>query len=224
MANKKITDLTAIADLSLDYLIEVVDLTEASASDRNKKATIDYFLEKSSLTTGTSSNYAATVLAYPTDAYSDFVPFVINIHTSSGTSSPTLNVNGLGGKTMVNRYGETLPTLVEGSHYSCIYNASLDQILVLIESNSKVTRSSTGTLTLSSPGKYIHTGSGATWTLTTGTAALVGREFDLFNDGTGAIVMAYSGGNSAVSTFGGNIDEGTGAIIFWDGTKWIVKQ
>lgn len=230
MADLSITQLYAdhpLETLSLDMLMEFVDTSEAVASDRNKGGTLDKLLVNTALTTGTSSNYAATISAYPTDSYSDFVPFFVRIHTNSATSAPTLNVNALGGKTVVTWDNLALNTLYADSYLCCVYDTSLDKIKVLFSSrgfNDNVTTSSAGTFSLSRPGKYVHSGTGSTWTLTAGSTALIGKEFDLFNDGSDAIVMAYSGSDTAVSTFGGNIDPGSWAVIYWSGTKWIVKQ
>jgi len=208
-------------------LMEFVDTSEALASDRNKGGTLEKLFVNTALTVGTSSNYAATIAAYPTDSYSDFVPFLVRIHTASSTTTPTLNVNSLGGKTVVTWDNLPLNTLYADSYLLCLYDTSLDKIKVLFSSRNldgdNVTRSGAATLTLTRPGKYIHTGSGSTWTWPTGADNLTGKEFDCFNDGTGAVVPAF-GADPVVSTFGGNIDEGTWAVIFWDGTKWIVKQ
>ncbi len=233
MSNKN-TFIAGLTTYIPDNTTELVAPEDERTVFENMANDVMWKDEDSYLRTGTTTMPSADIYtltltdAYPS-AYSATVPLLIKI-SNTNTGAATLNINGLGGKNWRDADGNALAAgaLAANSYHFVIYDSANDRFITLMSSSgstsSGVTRSSAGTLTLSSPGKYIHTGSGATWTLTTGTAALVGREFDLFNDGTGAIIMAYSGGNSAVSTFGGNIDAGTGAIIFWDGTKWIVKQ
>lgn len=79
--------------------------------------------------------------------------------------------------------------------------------------------SAAATLTLVYPGRYIHTGTGSTWTLPAGSVALDGLPFTFAHIGSGTLTINNS---SAVAQI--LLDAGMKYDAFWDNTnaQWII--
>lgn len=90
------------------------------------------------------------------------------------------------------------------------------------DNDSTVTRSSAASLTLTTPGRYIHTGTGTDWDMPVGSSAITGRLFFLSHDpaATGVINLYDSDGTTLLAI----LDPGMSAQLYWDGnSKYIMK-
>jgi len=80
--------------------------------------------------------------------------------------------------------------------------------------------SSAGTLSLTYPGRYIHTGTGSTWTLPAGSTALNGLPFTFAHTGaSGTVTINNNGGTVQII-----LDAGMKFDGFWDNanSQWII--
>lgn len=81
------------------------------------------------------------------------------------------------------------------------------------------TSSADATLSITSFGKYIHTGTGSTWTLLAGTSAIDGLPFVWTNKGSGNILLNNSAASLQTTIFPNATKQG-----YWDntGSRWII--
>lgn len=91
------------------------------------------------IATGSANVVAAALSPAPT-AYTDGMMVLINIGTTSTTTTPTLNLNGLGAKTIVNSDGSALMVgaLVAGAKQLFAYDGSLNKFILLTPANTGV--------------------------------------------------------------------------------------
>jgi hypothetical protein len=105
MANRKISDLTALTATATGDLLPIVDISEAAAADKNKKITIENLFKgiPGNVGIGTSSPSARLQVDAPTSSrsYSSSIFNFSNIHldgiTSNSTTSALTFASGGGG-------------------------------------------------------------------------------------------------------------------------------
>jgi hypothetical protein len=91
------------------------------------------------------------------------------------------------------------------------------------DNDSVVTRSSAASLVLTTPGRYIHTGTGTDWDMPIGSSAITGRFYVISHDPSATgVINLYDSDSSTLLII---LDPGMTAILYWDGnTKYILKS
>ena len=93
-----------------------------------------------SATASGSANVITAALTPSLTAYTDGMMALISIGTTSTSAAPTLNLNGLGAKTIVNSDGSPLMvgSLVAGAKQLFAYDSSLNKFILLTPANTGV--------------------------------------------------------------------------------------
>lgn len=200
-------------------------------SDSGVSRIDDPYLKFIGTTAGTSTVYTLSAPNdYPSSAYSTSIYFILEWDQANG-ASPTLNINSLGAKdiyiSLTSQITEA-DSIQANSRYIAIYNSSIDGILLVsllvasTTSSSDVIRSSAGSLTISSVGKYVFTGSISTWTLPAGNDSIKGAEYVLINNGSGNITLNGDGSDAISQTDPFILYPGTRYTAIWDGVEWCM--
>lgn len=200
-------------------------------SDSNVNRLTDPYLKFLGTTGGTSTAYTLTSATdYPADAYNTSIYFILEFDQANG-ASPTININSLGAKDIylsLTAQVTTAGDLTANSRYLAVYNSSIDAVLLVLllvattTSSSEVTRSAAATLTISSVGKYVFTGSSSTWTLPAGADSIKGSEYVLINNGSGNVTVDGNGSDAISQTDPFIIYPGARYTAIWDGVEWCM--
>jgi hypothetical protein len=200
-------------------------------SDSNVNRLTDPYLKFLGTTAGTNTAYTLTNAEdYPGDAYNTNMYFILEFDQTNG-ANPTLNINALGAKDIyisLTSQVTDASTLQTNSRYLAVYNSSIDGILLVLllvastTSSSDVTRTGAGSLTISSVGKYVATGSISTWTLPAGSSAIIGSEYVLINNGSGNVTVDGNGSDAISQSDPFIMYPGTRYTAIWDGVEWCM--
>ena len=184
MANRKISDLTALTAPAVGDLLPIVDISEAAAADKNKKITFGVFVASALSTAGIIVDASGNVNIDSNTLYVDAVNNLVGI----GTSSPD-------GTTHVHTASAGTVTA----------NSSADDLVVENNGGGGITiltpDGSNGSLFFGSPSDAV--GAAARWNYTSG-------EFLIGSDKSGGVTKLTSGNGTTAVTIDSSQQVGIG--------------